>query len=583
MKISKNKIILSIMLGSTLISPFAPIVQNTVYAAPASRLKPLEITKEMKLIVNNYGYTLDPKESKITKNNYGQIYVPVRDFAKAVGAELYWSKDYPLRVILQKNNREFVFWYGNSVALSNNRLVWMKMPAYIENGQMYCAVEPIADALNLLVAEESEYLDVTTEDQYENDKMVNAAMKPYEDIRFLVQKHGDNPMGGRQEAVWNFARKAKDTRNRIVNRKPYDGWDYTNDVDYFKKYGPWQYWVMLGPTTSYNVFKKSGEQVSIDGAALKLSKSGETTPQTIEREITEYMQKNNYTVPVSSPTMKFLAHIRTVEVAKAFYDDSVDPFNTRTLVNIDDYVEPVNNGAYYPGEEKKEDKKDNKQEDKKDNKQDNKQNKEKEDNKQEDTTPPKDNNQKPTTPPIAKQELGLRPAPKSSSGAIVIETTEPMAGEETKNQNQNPNRRYRVYTTGNNGHDTYQDSVGITRFRREFTIIQPLHTENAYEMVDRALSDYNIFRSLITKESEFGSASFSFKDKEGTWYEVTTIVAGNIHGLLPMDIEHGVNDYINNIDSMKREKQLQDDDKDKKEENQKKALESLKEKNHKKK
>ena len=48
-----------------------------------------------------------------------------------------------------------------------------------------------------------------------------------------------------------------------------------------------------------------------------------------------------------------------------------------------------------------------------------------------------------------------------------------------------------------------------------------------------------------------------------------------------MDIEHGINDYLTNIDSMKREKQLQDNDKDKKEENDKKALEELKKKNNK--
>lgn len=67
MNSKKNKIILGIMLGTTLISPFAPVMQNTVHAIPKSQLKPLEITKEMKLIVNNYGYPLDPKKSKITK------------------------------------------------------------------------------------------------------------------------------------------------------------------------------------------------------------------------------------------------------------------------------------------------------------------------------------------------------------------------------------------------------------------------------------------------------------------------------------------------------------------------------------
>lgn len=580
MNSKKNKIILGIMLGSTLISPFAPVMQNTVHAIPKAQLKPLEITKEMKLIVNNYGYPLDPKKSKITKNNYGQIYVPVRDFAKAIGAELYWSKDYPLRVILQKNNREFVFWYGNSVALSNNRATWMKMPSYIENGQMYCAVEPIAEALNLLVAEESDYLDVTTEDQYENDKMVNAAMKPYEDIRFLIQKHGDNPMGGRQEAVWNFSRKAKDTRNRLVNRKPYDGVDYTKDMDHFKKYGPWQYWMIIGPTTDYTVFKKSGEQVTINGAALRLSKSGETAPTTIEREITEYMQKNNYPVPSPSSTMKYLAHVKSVEVAKAFYDGSIDPKNTRTLVNIDDYVEPRTRGTYIPDDNKKEDKKDdkntkNEQNNKEENKESNKENKQENNDKPTTNNNPK--NETKSTPISAKTELGMREMPMSSGEVIVVET---MAESESDNVKQDP-RRYRVYTTGNNGHDTYQDSVGITRFRREFTVIQPLHTENASSVVDQALSNYDIFRSLITKESEMGAASFSFKDKEGNWYEVSTIVAGNIHGLLPMDIEHGINDYLTNIDSMKREKQLQDNDKDKKEENDKKALEELKKKNNK--
>ncbi len=427
---------------------------------------------------------------------------------------------------------------------------------------------------------ESDYLDVTTEDQYENDKMVNAAMKPYEDIRFLIQKHGDNPMGGRQEAVWNFSRKAKDTRNRLVNRKPYDGVDYTKDMDHFKKYGPWQYWMIIGPTTDYTVFKKSGEQVTINGAALRLSKSGETAPATIEREITEYMQKNNYPVPSPSSTMKYLAHVKSVEVAKAFYDGSIDPKNTRTLVNIDDYVEPRTKGTYIPDDNKKEDKKDdkktkNEQNNKEENKESNKENKQENNDKPTTNNNPK--NETKSTPISAKTELGMREMPMSSGEAIIVET---MAESESDNVKQDP-RRYRVYTTGNNGHDTYQDSVGITRFRREFTVIQPLHTENASSVVDQALSNYDIFRSLITKESEMGAASFSFKDKEGNWYEVSTIVAGNIHGLLPMDIEHGINDYLTNIDSMKREKQLQDNDKDKKEENDKKALEELKKKNNK--
>lgn len=400
-----------------------------------------------RVIINNMGHTFNRKTGVVFKDSEGIIYVPVREFTKALGIQMSWDKKYPKMITMTKGSRTVQIWLNNFLAIVDGNTEPMDRSPFQVNGITYCPLRIIADGFNLLVNESYDMLEITTEESYNTDKMIRSAMEPYEDVRFIIQKNGDNKFSTEQEKTWNFVRKLKDNRNKFYYKGAYPAtkpnWGISHPGDSLKKDGPYMGWRIITPTYSYNTKDRNGNSQTIIGTT-----SSNITKVT-EEDIQNYMLMNNYPVPQISRGMKAVAQKRSIEVAYNFKNRASNPdvFNTYTNIGIDDFVDPEKGGAIALNKDQIEDQ--------------------------------------------------LKRAGLKDKDGKEIDSKKDYKGN--------------LYVIGRKNQDTYQDSLGRKMFRRYATVITPLHGNTAQTDFKSFISNYDIFRSLIFRGSKFGISSFTFE------------------------------------------------------------------------
>ena len=470
-----------------------PLATVLLLAPMTGRINASEVKKPVAqrvnsiLVVNNSGVKINDSTGKMFSLN-GRVYVPLRTFCNTAGIKLNWQKEYPLRVQLEKGPRTLEMWINSNAVLANGYTDVYNNPIIQHGNHIYADIGALAKYLNLLYSTTGTRIEITTEDQYFNDKMVNSAMNVYEDPRLLIQKTGDRKFSDEENDVWNFVRNAKQTRNKRIPKTEYtaekgDGW---------KKVGPSLAWKLITPTYDYTTNEPvNGSEVIINGS------TGDNLDEKVDKIITDYMKVENYQVPARAKYLDAVAQKKNIEVAYNIKNRlNMDNYlNTFTNIVIDDYVDPnTNNGGVYKVKDK-------------------------------DSLNNTTNNNETNKNDLNKDKKDLN--------SLI---------NDKNNYYDNKN----VYTLGgrNNNDDTYQGSIGIKRYRRYMTYVNRLHGNNPEIAANEFLNNYDIFRSLMHPGTEFGLSSFVFYDENTkSWIQCNTITVSNIHGFVESDLNKGFENY----------------------------------------
>ena len=545
-KFDKNKIKINIsklLVGTMIVGQLATLPITNVEAAknlPSYKKEGYldQAIRNVNLIVDNRGVEANDSTGYPFITKEGRVIVPVRYFANAIGADLLYDKKYPLMFTLKLGERKVSLWAFNNFSLANNITYTTPIYPYVSGGKLYCDIEPLAEGLNLLTVVDNSTIDITTENQFFNDPLVNTALKPYDDIRFVVQKHNDTGMSTRQEATWNFVKRAKDTRNKRIYKEK----DYTSkDIDpLWKSFGPANGWKVVSGVYPYKVKDRDGVERTIVGT------TGVNYAEKTEQEVIDRMVLNNYPKPKVAKYLRAVGQKNTLEVAYNHLHDIYPIGTTHTYVDIDDYVVPDGGGG--GGVSIKIDNKGNV-------------------NPNPNPNPNTSNN----TPPNAKgygektidTDVYLAGESKEGSGnpgnpgntgspgnpgnpGNTGNPGNPGNGQgnpgegqgEGKNPEKSKEDKLKDLTddTDENGWDPYRGSVGQKRFRRTYTIIQPLNSDQEKFSADKFLSKYKIFSGLMFPHAEFGVSTFSYyKESDKRWYTCYSITVSNIGGFLESD------------------------------------------------
>ena len=106
-------------------------------------------TKSATYFVDGVAHKMDVKPI----NKEGNVFIPVRFVAEALGAEVNWSKnkDKSINVYINKDNTHIELKTGSDVAYVNGKKDILNFAPFIENGRTFVPIRFIAEALNCKV------------------------------------------------------------------------------------------------------------------------------------------------------------------------------------------------------------------------------------------------------------------------------------------------------------------------------------------------------------------------------------------------------------------------------------------------
>ena len=135
---------IKIMMGSLMITTI-PFASLTTKAEAASSAAVQTVGQQYKVTVNGRIHNFSHSPANID----GTIYVPLRDIAEVLGAEIWWNGE-SKTVGINKGNTKIAFIVGSSSARINGNKVSMQ-PSYIDNGVTMVPLRFIGDAFDMSV------------------------------------------------------------------------------------------------------------------------------------------------------------------------------------------------------------------------------------------------------------------------------------------------------------------------------------------------------------------------------------------------------------------------------------------------